>query len=273
MVGEAGLEPAHPFEYRHLKPARLPISPLALRLCNISATSGSIDFPLRSGLTTITVEVVMVLKSVENRLERIFERTFSRPFKSALQPIEIGTRIIREVDLTRRLSGQGPISANQIRVWLGPADAVRFEGFQKALVTELEETVRQHAVSEGYSFVGPVQVEIFIDDDVKAGDLEVKAEFIGGESQPRLIMSDGRSFNVGDRALVIGRSPEIDVVINDSNVSRRHAEVWRTSEGVAIRDLQSTNGTFVNGHRVTAVSLSPRDDITISTLHMRIELA
>jgi hypothetical protein len=51
----------------------------------------------------------MVLKSVENRLERIFERTFSRPFKSALQPIEIGTRIIREVDLTRRLSGQGPI--------------------------------------------------------------------------------------------------------------------------------------------------------------------
>jgi hypothetical protein len=215
----------------------------------------------------------MVLKSVENRLERIFERTFSRPFKSALQPIEIGTRIIREVDLTRRLSGQGPISANQIRVWLGPVDADRFEGFQKALVTELEETVRQHAVSEGYSFVGPVQVEIFIDDDVKAGDLEVKVEFVGGESQPRLIIIDGRSFNVGDRALVIGRSPEIDVVINDSNVSRRHSEVWRTSEGVAIRDLQSTNGTFVNGHRVTAVSLSPRDDVTIGTLHMRIELA
>ena len=215
----------------------------------------------------------MVLKSVENRLERIFERTFSRPFKSALQPIEIGTRIVREIDLTRRLSGQGPLSANQIRVWLGPADASRFEGFQKALVTELEETVRQHAVSEGYSFVGPVQVEIFIDDDIKAGDLEVKAEFIGGESQPRLIISDGRTLNVGDRELVIGRSPDIDVVINDSNVSRRHAEVWRTSEGVAIRDLQSTNGTFVNGHRVTAVSLSPRDDVTIGNLHMRIELA
>jgi pSer/pThr/pTyr-binding forkhead associated (FHA) protein len=63
------------------------------------------------------------------------------------------------------------------------------------------------------------------------------------------------------------------VVINDSNVSRRHAEVWRTSEGVAIRDLQSTNGTFVNGHRITAVSLSPRDDVTIATLHFRIELA
>jgi hypothetical protein len=215
----------------------------------------------------------MVLKSVENRLERIFEKTFSRTFKSTLQPIEIGTRIVREVDLTRRLSSQGPISPNQIRVWLGPVDAARFEGFQKALVSELEETVRQHAVSEGFSFVGPVRVEVFIDDDIKTGNLEVKTEFLGGESQPRLILSDGRSFNVGERPLVIGRSPDVEVVINDSNVSRRHAEVWRTSEGVAVRDLQSTNGTYVNGHRVTAVSLSPRDDVTISTIHFRIELA
>jgi len=87
--------------------------------------------------------------------------------------------------------------------------------------------------------------------------LEVKTEFLGGESQPRLIANDGRSFNVGERPLRDRRSPDVEVVINDSNVSRQHAEVWRTSEGVAIRDLQSTNGTFVNGHRVTAVSLSP----------------
>ena len=215
----------------------------------------------------------MVLKSVENRLERIFEKTFSRPFKSALQPIEIGTRIVREVDLTRRLSSQGPISPNNIRVWLGPVDAARFDGFQKALVAELEETVRQHAISEGFSFVGPVNVEVFIDDDIKPGSLEVKTDFVGGESQPRLISSDGRTFNVGEHPVVIGRSPDVEFVINDSNISRRHAEVWRTNEGVAIRDLQSTNGTFVNGHRITAVSLSPRDDITIGSLHLRIELA
>jgi hypothetical protein len=215
----------------------------------------------------------MVLKSVENRLERIFEKTFSRPFKNALQPIEIGSRIVREVDLTRRLSSQGPISPNVIRVWLGPADAERFEGFQKTLVTELEETVRQNALNEGYVFVGPVKVEIFIDDDLKLGAVEVKTDFVGGESQPRLVASDGRSFVVADNPIIIGRSPEVEVVVNDTNVSRRHAEVWRTSEGVAIRDLQSTNGTYVNGHRVSAVSLSPRDDVTIGPLHFRIELA
>jgi hypothetical protein len=215
----------------------------------------------------------MVLKSVENRLERLFEKTFSRPFKNALQPVEIGTRIVREVDLTRRLSNQGPISPNHVRVWLGPADAQRFDGFQKALVAELEETVRQHAVSEGYSFVGPVAVEIYIDDALKVGDLAVKTEFVAGEAQPRLLANDGRTFAIGEQPLIIGRSPDVAVVINDSNVSRRHAEVWRTSEGVAIRDLQSTNGTYVNGHRITAVSLSPRDDVTVGPLHFRIELA
>jgi len=215
----------------------------------------------------------MVLKKVENRLERLFERSLSRPFKNSLQPIEIGARIIREVDLTRRLSSQGPLSANHIRVWLSPEDAERFDGFQKALIAELEETVRQHALSEGYNFVGPVRVEVFIDDDLKAGNLAVVTEFLGGESQPRLLMNDGRSFVVGDRPLVIGRSPDVDVVINNTSVSRRHAEVWRTSDGVAVRDLDSTNGTYVNGHRVTAVSLSPRDDVTIGAVHLRIELA
>ena len=46
----------------------------------------------------------MVLRAVENRLERLFERTFSRSFASGLQPVEIATRIVREIDLTRQLS-------------------------------------------------------------------------------------------------------------------------------------------------------------------------
>ncbi len=215
----------------------------------------------------------MVLKKVESGLERIFERTLSRPFKNALQPIEIGTRIVREVDLTRRLSTQGPLSPNVVRVWLGPVDAQRFDGFQKALVAELEETVRQHALNEGYSFVGPVSVDIFIDDDVKPGDIAIETDFVGGTSEPRFIASDGRTFTLGETPLVIGRSPQASIVINDSNVSRQHAELWRTAEGVAIRDLRSTNGTFVNGHRIDAVSLSPRDDVTVGNLHFRIELA
>jgi len=222
---------------------------------------------------TGTVDSSMVLKKIESGLERLFDRTLSRPFASHLQPIEIGARVLREIDLTRRLSAQGPLSPNGVRVWLSTKDAERFDGFQKALVAELEESVRQHALNEGYGFIGPVSVEIFVDDDVKAGDVIVKTAFNGGASEPRLLANDGRSFIVGEEPLIIGRSPQVAVVINDVNVSRQHAEVWRTDQGVAIRDLGSTNGTFVNGHRIEAVSLSPRDDITVGQLHFRIELA
>jgi hypothetical protein len=215
----------------------------------------------------------MVLKNVENRLERLFSKPFSKTFKSGLQPVEIASRILRELDLSRRLTGQGPVSANAIRVWLGPEDAERFDGFQQPLIHELEEAVRQHAVSEGYSFAGPVKVEIFLNDDLSLGEVEIAVRFIGGTAEPKFICSDGRSFPVGGRPLIIGRSPEVDVTINDSNVSRRHAEVWRTPEGVAIRDLGSTNGTIVNGHVIEAVSLSPRDEVSIGNVRFRIEMA
>ena len=215
----------------------------------------------------------MALRNVESRLERFFERGLSRPFKSSLQPIEIGQRIVREMDLRRRVSNRGLVAPNQLRISLAPVDAERFEGFQRALVTELTETARQHAVAEGYNFVGPVVVEIFVDDALSPGNIKVKAEFIGGESQPRIVMSNGTEHVVADKPLVVGRLSECDIVINNSSVSRRHAEFWRTPQGVAIRDLGSTNGTFVNGHKVDAVSLSPRDEVEIGGQMMRIELA
>jgi len=215
----------------------------------------------------------MVLKNLENRLERIFERSLSRPFKSPLQPVEIGQRIVREVDLGRRVSTTGLVAPNVLKLWLSPEDAERFSGFQQVLTSELAETVRQHAVTEGYNFVGPVSLEVFIDENLSLGQMHVTAEFLNGESEPRVIASDGRSYVVGERPLIIGRTSECDIVVNEGSVSRRHAEIWRTAEGVAIRDLQSTNGTIVNGHRISAVSLSPRDEIAIGSLRLRIELA
>ena len=222
---------------------------------------------------TGTVDSSMVLKKIESGLERLFDRTLSRPFASHLQPIEIGARVLREIDLTRRLSAQGPLSPNGVRVWLSTKDAERFDGFQKALVAELEESVRQHALNEGYGFIGPVSVEIFVDDDVKTGDVLVKTAFEGGEREPRLLASDGRRFTIGTDPIVIGRSPAAGVVINDANVSRQHAEIWRTEQGIAVRDLGSTNGTFVNGFKIDAVSLSPRDEVAIGSLRFRVELA
>lgn len=60
----------------------------------------------------------------------------------------------------------------------------------------------------------------------------------------------GRLYTVGDEPLLIGRSPECSVHLPEEGVSRRHALIeWRNGE-VVVRDLGSTNGTFVNGMRM-----------------------
>jgi Protein of unknown function (DUF3662)/FHA domain len=215
----------------------------------------------------------MALRDLESRLERLFERGVTRPFRATLQPVEIAQRMLREVDLARRVTSGGLMAPNAVRVWLAPEDAERFHGFQKALLQELTEAVRQHALDEQYDFVGPVSCEVFVDDALRPGDVAVKAAFVGGQAQPRLVSGDGSSYTIGSTPLTIGRTSDCDVTVANPNVSRRHAEVWRTAEGVAIRDLNSTNGTYVNGHRVTAVSLTPRDEVVIGDVRFRVELA
>lgn len=215
----------------------------------------------------------MALRNVESRLEKLFERGLSRPFRNQMQPIEIGQRLVREMDLGRQVAPKGLLAPNHFKVWLSPPDADRFEGYQKALIAELTEAARQHAVDEGYNFVGPVVVELFVDDDLHKGALGLKASYVDGVSEPRVVTSTGAVYPIGHTPLVVGRSSECDIVITEPNVSRRHAEFWVTSEGVAVRDLQSTNGTMVNGHKITAVSLSPADEVEIGSQTMRIELA
>jgi hypothetical protein len=215
----------------------------------------------------------MALKNVESRLERLFDRALSRSLRSPVQPIEMAQRIAREIDLNSRVGNRDTLAPNDVKLFLSDEDAQRFSGFEKNLVLELAESVREHALREGYNFVGPVAVNVFVDEALALGQIAVKVDFVQGQSQPRLIDAVGTQYPISERPLAIGRTPENDVIIADQNVSRRHAEVWLTKDGVAIRDLGSTNGTLVNGRRIDAVLLSPQDEIVIGSMPLRIEMA
>ena len=82
---------------------------------------------------------------------------------------------------------------------------------------------------------------------------------------------DGREFGVEGQTTVIGRSSECDVVLGDPNVSRRHAEIRRLGRGYSLVDLGSTNGTEVNGQRVTETSLMNGDVIAVGTTQITFE--
>jgi hypothetical protein len=219
----------------------------------------------------------MGLQQFEERLERLVEGTLAKPFRSNLQPVEIGRRLTREMDLHRRVGVRGLIAPNAFAVTLSPADVSRFANFIDALSRELSDAAREHARIESYSFVGPVEVEIFEGSNLKPGRFTVTAEVQEGENGgllAELVLPDGQRVPMGADPLVIGRLPDCDVVLADSNVSRRHAEIRRKDDGVFVVDLGSTNGTRVNGTRVVREQLlSSGDEVSVGSTRLTFEMS
>lgn len=218
----------------------------------------------------------MGLQQLEERLERLVEGTLAKPFRSNLQPIEIGRRLTREMDLHRRVGVHGLIAPNAFNVTLAPADVDRFANFVDALSRELADAAREHARAEGYSFVGPVDVQIYEGTRLRAGRFTITAEVVEGPDEgayAEVVLPDGSRVQVGADPLLIGRLPECAVVLGDPNVSRRHAEIRRAGDDVVVTDLGSTNGTKVNGVPVREQHLASGDEITVGSTTLVLELS
>ena len=71
----------------------------------------------------------------------------------------------------------------------------------------------------------------------------------------------------------IGRAPECELVLRDSRVSRRHARLFARDGVLILTDLGSTNGTLVNGNRITEVALGAGDRIQIGESSLVVEAA
>jgi hypothetical protein len=84
-----------------------------------------------------------------------------------------------------------------------------------------------------------------------------------GPALPAAVELNGQHYPLTAEVTVIGRSSETDLPLDDTGVSRRHAEIRRTPHGYELVDLGSTNGSFVNGERVSAVALTDGSLITI----------
>jgi len=78
---------------------------------------------------------------------------------------------------------------------------------------------------------------------------------------------DGERYPLMGAITILGRDDAADIVLDDPGISRRHSEVRVTNDGphlvASIRDLGSTNGTFVNSERVSSQRLSDGDRITV----------
>lgn len=216
----------------------------------------------------------MGLQQFERRLERLVEGVFAKAFRSGLQPVELGRRLTREMDANRAVGLRGAIVPNVFTFALSPADHERFASFADALTRELADAAREHARNEAYVFVGPVEVSLEEDPSLTAGMFLLSGEVheaAGGGAVGSLVLPDGERVSVGEEPVSIGRLAECDVVLADSSVSRRHAEVRRQGSDFVVADLGSTNGTKVNGAGVKERRLVDGDEISVGSAKLRFE--
>ena len=234
-----------------------------------------------------------VLRAIESKLESLFEGVFGRAFRTNVQPVELARKLVKEMDDHRTVSVSRVYVPNEYTIYLSSQDREQFAGYENSLLSELEEYLTEHARREGHALLTPPRVHLETDDDLVLGEFGIatrmvqprhgrRVEQVEEEAEPGATMIykspppeppveresavlswDGRRLRVDKPRVLLGRSRECDIQIEDANVSRRHAELRREGAAYWIVDLDSTNGVEVNGRRVKRAKLDPGDTFTV----------
>ena len=210
----------------------------------------------------------------ENAVERGVNDAFSKVFRSGIKAVDVNSAIRRAMDdSAQELSTERTIAANHFTVFATPADLDSLEADLNVLADECATQATEYAADNGYALLGPVSVEFREDDEEQAGKLRVEASNKRGSVAPAtasspspehpIIEVNGERWLLTEPVTVIGRGTEADIIVADTGVSRRHLELRITPTGVIATDLGSTNGTFVEGHKIDAATLLDGNQLTI----------
>jgi hypothetical protein len=244
-----------------------------------------------------------VLTNLEARLEGLVEGVFNRAFRARVQPVELARKLAKEMDSYKTVSVSRTYVPNEYIVFLSRDDRRQFEGYEPALLDELSAHLLEHAARENLALLTRPKVTFETDRRLRMGEFGIQARLVKPPETERdeasqgdlgatmvysavrtgrseeapapernesraLLIRDGKTFVIDKPRAVIGRSSRCDFVVDDPNVSRRHAELQLRDGDWYVVDLESTNGVTVNGRKVGSSRLSPGDEIALGTAHL-----
>ena len=240
-------------------------------------------------------------RSIEQRLEGLVEGFFTKVFRSGLQPVEVGRRILREMAEGKTVSVNRVYAPNEFRVLMGPDDHSRFDQMAAGLQREFSDLVIEQAKQNRWNLMGLPRITFEAVEKMGKGEFKVEAALsadpdvpgprvstrdrddsempgtravstntadrlgLGSAGAELVVYEDGdakETIAITKGPVVIGRLSTNDVVLSDPNVSRRHAELRRDGNRWRLADLGSTNGTVVNGKLSREHELQDGDKIT-----------
>ena len=142
-----------------------------------------------------------------------------RRSRGSIRPIELGRRLVREMDDNRSVDVKGRrIVPNDFTMVLSAVDHTGFADIEDALVAELGEAAREYAREEGYHFMGPVSVQLSVDNNLKSGRFKVISQLRQAATGPgmgSLVLPSGKRVDLGNGVVTVGRLPECTISIND----------------------------------------------------------
>lgn len=215
-----------------------------------------------------------LLDSIERGLERAVNGAFARTFRSGVQPVEISAALKREMDVQAvSVDRDRTLAPNLFTVKMSEQDAKKLERLGAQLLRELEQVVHSHASKQNYQLLAPAVIEIK-QSNMPAGTIEVTSLTPGTEVRWSAVLEvEGQRYQLRKGTTVVGRGQESDIRISDNAASRKHlALIWDGKKALA-SDLDSTNGSKVDGQRFREVLLQPDTVIYIGQTPLRFSFA
>lgn len=247
-----------------------------------------------------TVLAVKLLDMLERSVERVIRAPVDSLFRQDIQPAEIERHLERAMrDNSRRASGSS-IMPNHYSIQLADADFATIEPYLGSLVRRLESWLADRAGALDGTVLDRIQVEITPSRDAKRRHPIIDARITDINTPPdgqvgrfpptaehtqafkvvrphaRVVVrvltgtQAGTSFTIEPGISIIGRSHEADIRIDSPDVSRRHLKIDRHEATLAVTDMNSTNGTRVNGEPITTAVVRNGDEILVGTQALRI---
>ena len=211
-----------------------------------------------------------LLDNFEKGLERAVNGAFAKTFKSGLQPVEITAALRRELDTKAAVVARDRILVpNKFTVRLSTSDYARMIALGPTLTDELTQHVQRHAAAQHYSFAGGISIALSEDPALSAGMLEIQSVNVKGEvAWTPVLEINGVRHPILHSHTVIGRGSDADITVDDTGISRRHVEILWDGTRAQVNDLGSTNGSLLNGQKVSKALLPPDSVIDIGRTHI-----
>ena len=215
---------------------------------------------------------------LEQACAQFIERTFAKSFPSDVEPAQIARKLVATMEAQTRGEDSRPSAPSVYAVYVSPADFERLEEHREYLEEAWVDLLRDLAAKVGVAFVdGEPGVTMSARPSVPLGAIAIEvgdAARASAHFALRMIKGlpvDGVYSIAGTTR--VGRGDESEIVLLDPSVSRAHAVVEFAAGEPVVRDLDSTNGTYVNGRRIRVESLRDGDELRFGNTRMRFENA